>query len=296
MDWTVRGRYGHWSQPSRPKATPAKATAAKVAAKATAATAKAAMPPEPPPAKATAATAKAAMEPPEPPPAPSPKQVAGKAAMEPPPEPSPKRVAGKAGGKKRAGGGSNRGPAQDARERQRFRDEHDKNVRLVEQVRQLEFALQQSQGSEWSAEITAELLQGQAAKLTNQLLEAQQKRQQAEERGKCLLKDSGTLFGKVTSLTAEVDNLQKRLSEKDKIKADTVQQLKAEHRQQLKESQEETKKALDRIEALKKDFECYKALTTKELRHERSEKAGDWVLISSGVYVIPVAVSEDSVA
>ena len=143
-------------------------------------------------------------------------------------------------------------------------------------MRQLEFALQQSQGSEWSAEITAELLQGQAAKLTNQLLEAQQKRQQAEERGKCLLKDSGTLFGKVTSLTAEVDNLQKRLSEKDKIKADTVQQLKAEHRQQLKESQEETKKALDRIEALKKDFECYKALTTKELRHERSEKAGDW--------------------
>ena len=169
MDWTVRGRYGHWSQPSRPKATPAKATAAKVAAKATAAkataaTAKAAMPPEPPPAKATAATAKAAMEPPEPPPAPSPKQVAGKAAMEPPPEPSPKRVAGKAGGKKRAGGGSNRGPAQDARERQRFRDEHEKNVRLVEQVRQLEFALQQSQGSEWSAEITAELLQGQADK------------------------------------------------------------------------------------------------------------------------------------
>ena len=215
--------------------------------------------------------------------------------MEPPPAPSPKRVAGKAGGKQRARGGSNRGPAQDARERQRFRDEHDKNVRLVEQVRQLEFALQQSQGSEWSAEITAELLQGQTAKLTNQLLEAQQKRQQAEERGKCLLRDSGNLFRKVTSLTAEVDNMQKRLSEKDKIKADTVQQLKAEHRQQLKESQEETKKALHRIEALKKDFESYKALTTKELRHERSEKAGDWVLISSGVYVIPVAVSQDSV-
>eukprot|EP00439_Symbiodinium_sp_Y106_P007005 s14677_g1.t1 len=266
MDWTVRGRYGHWSPPSRPKATAAKATAARAtAAKATAATAKAA--------KATAATAKAAMEPP---PAPSPKQVAGKAAMEPPPAPSPKRVAGKAGGKKRAGGGSNRGPAQDARERQRFRDEHDKNVRLVEQ---------------------ADTVQQLKAEHRQQLKESQEETKKALDRIEALKKDFES-YKALTTKELRHERSEKAgdwLSEKDKIKADTVQQLKAEHRQQLKESQEETKKALHRIEALKKDFESYKALTTKELRHERSEKAGDWVLISSGVYVIPVAVSQDSV-
>ena len=220
-------------------------------------------------------------------------------AMEPPaPSPTPKRVAEKAGAKakQRARGGTNRGPAQDARERQRFRDEHDKNVRLVEQVRQLQNALQQAEGCTWSLEISSSLLEKQNAKLTDQLLEAQQKRVQAEERGRCLLRDSGNLFTKVTSLTAELDNMQKRLSDKDKIKADKVEQLTAEHRKQLQASEGETRKALDRIDALKRDFESYKALTTKELRHERSEKAGDWVLISSGVYVIPVAVSEDSVA
>ena len=119
-------------------------------------------------------------------------------------------------------------------------------------------------------------LEKQNAKLTDQLLEAQQKRVQAEERGRCLLRDSGNLFTKVTSLTAELDNMQKRLSDKDKIKADKVEQLTAEHRKQLRASEGETRKALDRIDALKRDFESYKALTTKELRHERSEKAGDW--------------------
>ena len=64
--------------------------------------------------------------------------------------------------------GQNRGPAQDARERQRFRDEHDKNVRLVEQVRQLQDALQQAEGCTWSLEISSSLLEKQNAKLTDQ--------------------------------------------------------------------------------------------------------------------------------
>ncbi|CAE7827342.1 Nlrc3 [Symbiodinium sp. CCMP2592] len=308
-NWTIRGKYGHWEEVTRGNddagAGPqswddagawsqrrdngawsqwrgdARAWSARGdGGAATSSATPKATPPPPPPAEAPMpppAMPPPAMPPPAMPPPPMPPQ-------EPKARPAaakPKPAAKKAIAKPRSRGGS-----QNHREYERWKEDHARMQRAEFALQQCEAALQEAQYENWALEISCEKLQEANSNFSVHLQRAQDSLQNEKERNQRLLVDISKSMHQKTEAETKHAELEKKfiksMTDKDKIKEDKIMELKAEHKKDLGVKEAETRKALDNIDALKRDFQSYKEAATKELRHERSEKAGGWVLTSSG--------------
>ena len=141
-----------------------------------------------------------------------------------------------------------RGPSQDQREFQRWKTDHAKMLSALESERRLQDRVQELEGELWSLESTNEELVAQNRVLTQKVADLKGKSSEAEDRGKRLLADCSRLFQEKTDVQLQLDNA------RAVFKKECV-----EMRKENDEAKVLVKTAREQTDAVKRDFEKFKA-------------------------------------